>query len=1001
MSLVYLGAEPQPSLAWTFESSNVDYVTNRSPVYSTINTATTYAPTYSSGKYNLGMQLQNNSGTQSNTWVRYTFSTPIAADSGVTLSCWVKYTTLTIASSAIATLYDNITSGFANTMSIGMTTTGTVGYSSGASFYSSNLVPNSVSGTYSGGTWYHLAVTFNSSSIIGYLNGVAATSKSTLTTGLSFAGLRLGTYVNNFNDNSGFAQADCTIDDLRIYNRALTAAQVQSIYSQNGVPASNFRVMPQPNLAWQFESSNVDSVTGLAPYLSTTGTYAAPTGGTITTVGGQRIHSFTTTGTTSITFLVPVTAQVLVVAGGGGGGGNNTTFFSAGGGGGAGEVYYSASYTINPGTYTVTVGGGGAGGVGGSGTSSQQGSDSIFGTITTNGGGLGGHAGGNGGNGGSGGGGGRGNTGGSSVKTAGGQGNSGGTSTGVSGAGGGGAGGAGADQTTTSTTTSVGSAGGVGVAYSITGSSVTYGAGGKGGDRSNNSNGASGTANRGNGGGGADANGAGSNNGGNGGSGIVVISYNAALYPAPTYVTGKYKQAINFNNTLSPSGQDPNCYAIYDVSAFNLTSNSATMSLWLNSGLTYPITTGYNPYYINLQGTTYYSLQTENTSGFRSSISFHTGSSPGSIIQTTAQTNTWNHYCAVFSNVGTTGASNTASYFYLNGSLVGSGNTLSQNFTSLNLGCQSSGGNGALCSIDDIRLFNTALTAAQVQSIYKAQGMPGRGELASLSQYIKSATGGDTVQDTNGYRIHTFTTVGTSTFIPATSGVVEVLVVAGGGSGGQGIGGGGGAGGLIYQNKFPVIPIALTVTVGAGGVYSGGVPQNGSNSVFGGLTAIGGGLGGNPGSVGNGGSGGGARGQTAGQLPGTGTAGQGNSGGNSNGTLSGGGGGAGAIGGNAGTSSSGNGGIGLAYSISGTLVYYAGGGGAGAIGGGTSGNGGIGGGGSGGTNTAFPVAGTANTGGGGGGGSNAGGINAYNPANGGSGIVIVRYPLPVRMTKAG
>jgi hypothetical protein len=265
MSLTAAGAEPQPSLAWQFETSNVDYVTNRSPVFSTTNTTTTYAPTYQTGKYNLGMRLQNNTGSQANTWVRYTFSTPIAADSGVSLSCWVKYTTLTSTSSAIATLYDNIVSGFANTMSIGMTTTSTIGYYNTGSFYNSNLVPNSVSGTYSANIWYHLTVTFNSTSIIGYLNGVASTSKETLTTGVSFVGLRLGTYVNSFNDNSGFAVSDCTIDDLRIYNRALSPTQVRSVWSQGAAPASMFITPPSLTYSWQFENSNVDSESGLSP----------------------------------------------------------------------------------------------------------------------------------------------------------------------------------------------------------------------------------------------------------------------------------------------------------------------------------------------------------------------------------------------------------------------------------------------------------------------------------------------------------------------------------------------------------------------------------------------------------------------------------------------------------------------------------------------------------------------------------------------------------------
>lgn len=479
---------------------------------------------------------------------------------------------------------------------------------------------------------------------------------------------------------------------------------------------------PQPTLAWQFQSSNVDYVTGLAPNLSTPGTYAAPTGGTITTVSGKRIHTFTS-GTSSITFLVPVTAEVLVVAGGGGGGAVSSTTFSPGGGGGAGEVFYSATYSIAPGTYTVTVGGGGAGGP--QGGTSQNGSASVFGSVSANGGGHGGNGGSvapdtGGGDGGSGGGSERGaGAGGLSVKTAGGQGNNGGASTGFSGAGGGGAGGVGVNQTD-ATTSSVGTAGGPGVSYSITGSAVTYGAGGKGGDRGGTAtNGANGAANSGNGGGGAStASGA---TGGNGGSGRVVISYNAALYPAPTYVTGKYGQAISFNNTLSPGGADPNCYVTYDVSTFGLTSNSTTLSLWANSGLTYPIATG-NPAFVNIQGASYNMIFTPSAT-FPSNITMRCA---GRDVGTSApaQTGVWNHYCAVFSNVGAS-SSNVVGYFYANALLIGSANIAIQNlFTTLNLGCQDSRSNGCLCSIDDVRLFGTALSAAQIKAIYAAQGMP-------------------------------------------------------------------------------------------------------------------------------------------------------------------------------------------------------------------------------------------------------------------------------------
>jgi hypothetical protein len=269
---------------------------------------------------------------------------------------------------------------------------------------------------------------------------------------------------------------------------------------------------------------------------------------------------------------------------------------------------------------------------------------------------------------------------------------------------------------------------------------------------------------------------------------------------------------------------------------------------------------------------------------------------------------------------------------------------------------------------------------------------------------IQSATGGDTVQDIGGYRIHTFTTVGTSTFTPASAGNVEVLVVAGGGGSGGGQGGAGGGGGLIYNSSFPVSG-AVTVTVGgggAGGSTIGTAGSNGGNSIFSSLSAIGGGGGGGDAESlngQNGGSGGGSGAESTIGTGGAGTSGQGNNGGIGSQSGSayggGGGGGAGATGGNGTGSIGGKGGDGLPYSISGRSVYYAGGGGGGVYqSGGTPGTGGLGGGGNGAV-SGNGQNGTANTGGGGGGGgTKTDGVLS----NGGSGIVIVRYPLPIRLT---
>jgi len=225
---------------------------------------------------------------------------------------------------------------------------------------------------------------------------------------------------------------------------------------------------------------------------------------------------------------------------------------------------------------------------------------------------------------------------------------------------------------------------------------------------------------------------------------------------------------------------------------------------------------------------------------------------------------------------------------------------------------------------------------------------------------------------------------------------VEYLVVSGGGGGGTSLGGGGGAGGLLTGIVSVVAGTSYTVTVGSGG----GSGASGVNSVFGSISATGGGYGGsyNGGSGISGGSGGGAgafESPTAASNFGAGVVNQGNSGGlakDYNITtnpryLTGGGGGAGTVGLSAVGTIAGNGGAGIASAITGTVVTYAGGGGGSTYVSGTAGSGGVGGGGAG-SGSGAGTAGTANTGGGGGGGTypSAGG------GTGGSGIVIVRYP---------
>ena len=162
------------------------------------------------------------------------------------------------------------------------------------------------------------------------------------------------------------------------------------------------------------------------------------------------------------------------------------------------------------------------------------------------------------------------------------------------------------------------------------------------------------------------------------------------------------------------------------------------------------------------------------------------------------------------------------------------------------------------------------------------------------------ASGGNSVNDVGGYRIHTFT--GDGTFTVNIPGNVEVLVVAGGGGGGDRFGGGGGAGGLLYNSNYAVTAGNYSVVVGgggAGGQTNDSRGSNGGNSSFSTLIASGGGGGASETTQPqNGGSGGGDSYNGAYTAGGTGISGQGNAGGVgiASPRVSGGGGGAGGAG---------------------------------------------------------------------------------------------------------
>jgi len=262
-------------------------------------------------------------------------------------------------------------------------------------------------------------------------------------------------------------------------------------------------------------------------------------GGTISTSGPYRIHTYTSAATSSFTSSFAGNIEILVVAGGGSGGG------LYGGGGGAGGVVYYRSFPVTANTAYVVVVGAGGGSVSSSGNAGNNGGNSTFGTVSTTfitaygGGGGGAEGASTGKDGGSGGGAAL-----SSARTSIGQGNNNQGNSGApgydSGAGGvaAGGGGGGYFQIGQPRSGTVAGAGGAGIFLDISGTLTAYagggggawgvggsggGAGGVGGGGAggNGGGGTGGTANTGGGGGGAGTSGG----SGSGGTGIVIIRY--------------------------------------------------------------------------------------------------------------------------------------------------------------------------------------------------------------------------------------------------------------------------------------------------------------------------------------------------------------------------------------------------------------------------------------------------------------------------------------------
>ncbi len=742
-------------------------------------------------------------------------------------------------------------------------------------------------------------------------------------------------------------------------------------------------------------------------------------------------------------------AQVLVVAGGGSGGLRHA------GGGGAGGVIYNSSFSINQGSYPVTVGAGGVG-------NSVSGANSIFSSLTAIGGGGGGNNGQVGKPGGSGGGGSNGTVGGNGTA---GQGNKGGNQNNGNGCCfGNGAGGGGAAAAGANTTGGVSSAGGDGLPFNISGTTVFYGGGGGGGTGNsgvslpggnggggaggNNSSvhGIAGTPNTGGGGGGGGASNI-DGNGGAGGSGIVIISYPGAQIATGGTITqagGNTIHTFNSSGTFafsgSPTASIPNVYSCTPTAFTIVGTPSAGFTLdWydaanggnlLASGTnsyTTPLLSTSNTYYVTVRNTTTGCISATRcavnadiygTPTISSNQTICSGSSPANLTLTgSSGTIQWQVSTDSVNFINIAGATSTtltsvqmgaltAKRFYratLSGGLCGNMNTNIVTVTVIYAPAVTATSSTTNCGPGTITISATSAGTINWYAAISGGTSLGTGasfttpSISSTTTYYYDVTGNGCTSTPRSSLVATINPIPPTAVLG--NGLVEYLVVGGGGGGGHD-GAGGGGGGQVKTGSITLAAGNYPVTIGAGGANStttGGQAADGGTTTLSfptAISSIGGGGGGSKQANGRPGANGGGGGHNASAIN---TGGAGTTGGFSGGTngvsgnTSGGGGGGGGAAGAGTNGPAGNGGPGVASNITGATAHYGGGGGGGSHNAAGTGIGGIGGGGTGGRGMGSNVLATAGTANTGGGGGGAGEASTNPGKAGGSGVVIVRY----------
>lgn len=215
--------------------------------------------TYPPGKYGSSIRIMNNpvggDSNASSSRLTYTSTVSTTPATGGSLTCWIKFLGLPASGDRCTPFTTHL--GYVNIWGFNILQTG--GY--GSQTYN-NFTPVV-------DTWYHYTQVWSGTIMTVYINSILLG-----TSGTGTITSPVNAYLNITAETVRPTSAE--YDDLRIYNTALTAAQVQSVYSSQGAPAAG-RAMPLPKLAWDFNGTTTDYMSGLAP-TTTVGTPTYPGG---------------------------------------------------------------------------------------------------------------------------------------------------------------------------------------------------------------------------------------------------------------------------------------------------------------------------------------------------------------------------------------------------------------------------------------------------------------------------------------------------------------------------------------------------------------------------------------------------------------------------------------------------------------------------------------------------------------------------------------------------